>query len=29
MLVYNWMKKNGMISIPVEYKKLVRPIEKK
>lgn len=29
MLVYNWMKKNGMISIPVEYSKLIRPIDKK
>jgi len=29
MLVYNWMKKNGMISIPVDYKKLIRPINKK
>ncbi len=27
MLVYNWMKKNGMITIPVEYKKLIRPID--
>ncbi len=29
MLVYSWMKKNGMISIPVEYKKLIRPIDEK
>lgn len=29
MLVYSWMKKNNMISIPVEYQKLIRPIEKK
>ena len=29
MLVYSWMKKNDMISIPVEYQKLIRPIEKK
>jgi len=29
MLVYRWMKKNGMISVPVEYKKLIYPIDKK
>lgn len=29
MLVYNWMKQNGMISIPADYKKLIRPIDKK
>jgi NitT/TauT family transport system substrate-binding protein len=29
MLVYSWMKKNGMISIPVEYQKLIRPINRK
>ncbi|HNX23029.1 MAG TPA: MetQ/NlpA family ABC transporter substrate-binding protein [Spirochaetota bacterium] len=29
MLVYSWMKKNGMISIPVEYQKLIRPIDEK
>ncbi len=29
MLVYNWMKKNGMISIPADYNKLIRPITKK
>jgi len=29
MLVYSWMKKNSMISIPVEYQKLIRPIDKK
>jgi len=29
MLVYNWMKKNGMISRTVDYKNLIRPIEKK
>lgn len=29
MLVYSWMKKNNMISIPVEYQKLIRPIDRK
>lgn len=29
MLVYSWMKKNNMISIPVEYQKLIRPIDTK
>ena len=29
MLVYSWMKKNGMISIPVEYEKLIRTINEK
>jgi NitT/TauT family transport system substrate-binding protein len=29
MQVYEWMRKNGMISIPVEYKKLILPIDKK
>lgn len=29
MLVYSWMKKNGMISIPVEYKNLICPIDTK
>ena len=28
MSVYYWMKQNGLISIPVEYKKLIHPIEK-
>jgi len=29
MPVYNWMKKNGMILTPVEYKKLIRTIDNK
>ena len=29
MLVYRWMKKNGMITQPVDYKNLIVQIEKK
>ena len=29
MLVYSWMKKNGIISLPLEYKNLILTIDKK